>query len=347
MNRRSGRVILGIALLVTGYAVTTALPSVPASSTGEQNPASRQAPGDAGASSGEAPGAVTIVAQGPARTSEEVLESAQSFAEFYRNRETAARKGDADSSYVLFNVLQQCEFGVAIQNAAESLAVEAPESTYLSLAERAIMTERQLDSVCSQVSGEVARQRIDWLRMAARGGNVDAKLQFYIYAFEDFSSPSDLVERAEEVAELRRESLQHLIDAAAVGRQQALSTLASHYERGGLTNPDPMRAYVHARVLEMMGSQTASNDVARLGASLSAQEISSAEDQALDLFRRCCEAERPLADRSEAMDPADAQTELAEATAQLQVLERLRKNLKSFSQFAGSSGFLNFAERFA
>ena len=40
------------------------------------------------------------------------------------------------------------------------------------------------------------------------------------------------------------------------------------------------------------------------------------------------EAERELANRSEAMDIAEAQTKLAEAMAQLQALERLRKNLK-------------------
>ena len=40
------------------------------------------------------------------------------------------------------------------------------------------------------------------------------------------------------------------------------------------------------------------------------------------------EAERVLANRSEAMDIAEAQTKLAEAVAQLQALERLRKNLK-------------------
>jgi F-type H+-transporting ATPase subunit epsilon len=40
------------------------------------------------------------------------------------------------------------------------------------------------------------------------------------------------------------------------------------------------------------------------------------------------EAERALANRSEAMDIAEAQSKLAEAMAQLQALERLRKTLK-------------------
>jgi F-type H+-transporting ATPase subunit epsilon len=40
------------------------------------------------------------------------------------------------------------------------------------------------------------------------------------------------------------------------------------------------------------------------------------------------EAERILAHRGEAMEIAEAQKRLAEVTAQLQALERLRKNLK-------------------
>lgn len=40
------------------------------------------------------------------------------------------------------------------------------------------------------------------------------------------------------------------------------------------------------------------------------------------------EAERILAGRGEAMDVAEAQAKLAEVTAQLQALERLRRNLK-------------------
>ena len=40
------------------------------------------------------------------------------------------------------------------------------------------------------------------------------------------------------------------------------------------------------------------------------------------------EAERVLANRGEAMEIAEAQAKLAEALAQLQALERLRKNLK-------------------
>jgi F-type H+-transporting ATPase subunit epsilon len=40
------------------------------------------------------------------------------------------------------------------------------------------------------------------------------------------------------------------------------------------------------------------------------------------------EAERAIANRGDAMEIAEAQAKLAEAVAQLQALERLRKNLK-------------------
>jgi len=40
------------------------------------------------------------------------------------------------------------------------------------------------------------------------------------------------------------------------------------------------------------------------------------------------EAERALANRGDAMEIAEAQAKLVQATAQLQALERLRKNMK-------------------
>jgi len=49
----------------------------------------------------------------------------------------------------------------------------------------------------------------------------------------------------------------------------------------------------------------------------------------VDVLRAAMEeAERVLANRGEAMDVAEAQQKLVEATVQLQALERLRKNLK-------------------
>jgi len=77
--------------------------------------------------------------------------------------------------------------------------------------------------------------------------------------------------------------------------------------------------YVSGGILEVQPQVvTILTDTAIRAADLDEAQAKAAKD----------EAERMLANRSEAMDLAEAQTKLAEAMAQLQALERLRKNLK-------------------
>lgn len=86
-----------------------------------------------------------------------------------------------------------------------------------------------------------------------------------------------------------------------------------------LANGDEQFFYVSGGILEVQPQVvTILTDTAIRAADLDEAQAKAAKD----------EAERMLANRSEAMDLAEAQTKLAEAMAQLQALERLRKNLK-------------------
>ncbi|KAA2283274.1 F0F1 ATP synthase subunit epsilon [Arenimonas fontis] len=86
-----------------------------------------------------------------------------------------------------------------------------------------------------------------------------------------------------------------------------------------LANGDEQFFYVSGGILEVQPQVvTVLTDTAIRAADL--DEAKAREAKA--------EAERILANRSEAMEIAEAQARLAEAMAQLQALERLRKNLK-------------------
>ena len=77
--------------------------------------------------------------------------------------------------------------------------------------------------------------------------------------------------------------------------------------------------YVSGGILEVQPQVvTILTDTAIRGADLDEAQAQKAKE----------EAERVLANRGEAMEIAEAQARLAEAMAQLQALERLRKNLK-------------------
>jgi F-type H+-transporting ATPase subunit epsilon len=86
-----------------------------------------------------------------------------------------------------------------------------------------------------------------------------------------------------------------------------------------LANGDEQLFYVSGGILEVQPQVvTLLTDTAIRGGDLDEAKAQAAKS----------EAERVLANRGEAMEIAEAQAKLAEAMAQLQALERLRKNLK-------------------
>jgi F-type H+-transporting ATPase subunit epsilon len=86
-----------------------------------------------------------------------------------------------------------------------------------------------------------------------------------------------------------------------------------------LANGDEQLFYVSGGILEVQPQLvTLLTDTAIRGGDLDEAKAQAAKN----------EAERVLANRGEAMEIAEAQAKLAEAMAQLQALERLRKNLK-------------------
>ena len=86
-----------------------------------------------------------------------------------------------------------------------------------------------------------------------------------------------------------------------------------------LANGEEQLFYVSGGILEVQPQVvTVLTDTAIRGGDLDEAQAQKAKE----------EAERVLANRGEAMEIAEAQAKLAEAMAQLQALERLRKNLK-------------------
>jgi F-type H+-transporting ATPase subunit epsilon len=86
-----------------------------------------------------------------------------------------------------------------------------------------------------------------------------------------------------------------------------------------LANGEEQLFYVSGGILEVQPQVvTVLTDTAIRGGDLDEAVAQKAKD----------EAERMIANRGEAMEIAEAQAKLAEAMAQLQALERLRKNLK-------------------
>lgn len=98
-----------------------------------------------------------------------------------------------------------------------------------------------------------------------------------------------------------------------------ITRLKPGYVRVTLANGEQQEFYISGGILEVQPQVVSVlSDTAIRADDLDEAKAKSAKE----------EAERILANRGEAMEIAEAQTKLAEAMAQLQALERLRKNMK-------------------
>ena len=98
-----------------------------------------------------------------------------------------------------------------------------------------------------------------------------------------------------------------------------ITRLKPGYVRVTLANGEQQEFYISGGILEVQPQVVSVlSDTAIRAADLDEAKAKTAKE----------EAERILANRGEAMEIAEAQTQLAEAMAQLQALERLRKNMK-------------------
>jgi F-type H+-transporting ATPase subunit epsilon len=98
-----------------------------------------------------------------------------------------------------------------------------------------------------------------------------------------------------------------------------ITRLKPGYVRVTLANGEQQEFYISGGILEVQPQVVSVlSDTAIRAADLDEAKAKAAKE----------EAERILANRGEAMEIAEAQTKLAEAMAQLQALERLRKNMK-------------------
>lgn len=98
-----------------------------------------------------------------------------------------------------------------------------------------------------------------------------------------------------------------------------ITRLKPGYVRVTLANGEQQEFYISGGILEVQPQVVSVlSDTAIRAADLDEAKAKSAKE----------EAERILANRGEAMEVAEAQAKLAEAMAQLQALERLRKNMK-------------------
>lgn len=121
---------------------------------------------------------------------------------------------------------------------------------------------------------------------AARLGSPGAKLEFVVAAF-DVAAPDKAIKNAELIVDLKREAMQHYIDAKNMGRTGALYFLGMAYEYGELTNQDYIEAYAYYSALISVDSNYSVKNLTRIEENLTQEQILLAIQRGKN-YAKCC-----------------------------------------------------------
>jgi hypothetical protein len=143
---------------------------------------------------------------------------------------------------------------------------------------------------CEGYNIELTRAQInDFIMMAARNGNMFAKFEFASVAFPVLS-PSQAIARAEEITELKKESMGYLHDAKNAGWEESLYYLGKAYSDGTLIKQNFEESYAYYYAYHLVNDQTTPISqlaLDRMGKTIDAEQMSRAITKG-EQYAHCC-----------------------------------------------------------
>jgi hypothetical protein len=192
-------------------------------------------------------------------------------AQFIAQRAGAARVGDMKAAYAVYQAESACA------------NIEEPVPEFHSAAEREqFLGERARVAVlCAKVSPAQLQERMHFLELAARAGNADAQIDFYMEG--PYGKPIDVAENADDpvVKQWKADAFGFLRQAGAQCNHFALSLTANAFDAGVIVERDLKQTMAYTIAAAEARKVTLTPDQMRnqFGDQLSASEF----DQALKL----------------------------------------------------------------
>lgn len=125
-----------------------------------------------------------------------------------------------------------------------------------------------------------------YVMYAARHGNIKAKLQFYHFAFSQFTR-ENIVRNSELITELKQETYQHLLDVKNAGDMRALAQLAMSYEDGNIVEQDFVEAHAYFSAYLALNPEVPDNYLDALREKMTDAEILRAQQMG-EIYAECC-----------------------------------------------------------
>jgi TPR repeat protein len=133
-------------------------------------------------------------------------------------------------------------------------------------------------------------QALAWARQAADAGSTAAMLTYAEHAFDEYSSPVDLIRSAEEVRLRKQVARAYLDRAAAAGDADVFALRASMHEIGGVLEKDPVAAYAnyYAYAHSTVATPEAELMLRVYASAVSADDRQVAQQMAQQWLEQCC-----------------------------------------------------------
>lgn len=201
-----------------------------------------------------------------------------SAADYIAQWSSRARTGDAEAAYKVFQAADLCA------NIGEPVPDMQPGDDQL-----ALLKERaDLERTCRNVTPAQITERMDFLAAAARSGNHDAQVDFYM------EGPNGRQPQAGDddtsTAQWKHQSLTYLQAAASGGNTFSLGLLANAYDAGLLTPPDAKLSLAYT-VADMMARKLPATPATlrnRFGGQMSDADFNAGLQMGAQIAAQCC-----------------------------------------------------------
>jgi len=195
----------------------------------------------------------------------------------------ASARGEADASYRIYLIVNQCE------NAVSPLAMSENEATRKVTPSWPKRVATLMGECERLLTDPAIPRRAHWLTLAAEQGSVEAAVVYSLDIEQIVGGPSEWAAHPERVIEYKRRGMAYLQQAAARGSVDALSALSESYEAGFKVPADLAKALAYRMVIEQVDPSEENRwFVSRLSARVTTAQKQHAKQQAAVIREQCC-----------------------------------------------------------
>ena len=175
-----------------------------------------------------------------------------------------ALAGDGESAFMVFQVLYEC-----------------------GLQAKGLGGIGKID--CTGITPEQIAEAESFLKRAAELGVLEAQVSYAGVASMRYVTAEDIAKNIKSFEQYKADSMRYLSAAAGTGNVDAMLSVSNAYSEGMIVEKNNVRAYAYMYAANLSGlSQTPTNALAELSASMNTSEIQQATALGKSIYSKCC-----------------------------------------------------------